>query len=130
MAKRAKPASENETLELPEHLADAIEHAKKLIVPYPQGDEEIKLPNLFRWLTPMLVPDPKWNGQGKQKRVLREPLLLLSFDRRAGSWKVTLSDSTLNLGGSCVVHSLLDAFIDVEHLMANNKFPWSEKKIT
>jgi hypothetical protein len=57
-------------------------------------------------------------------------MILLAFDRRAGAMKASLSDKTLNIGGSLVCQSLLTALIDLERGLRDGSFVWSEKKIT
>jgi len=116
--------------DLPEHLVAAMEHSKQLLIPTISQAEEEAIPTLFRFLTPMLVADPRYKGEGKPPKALREPTVFLTWDRRSGGFKVSLTDKVLNLTGSVVVVSLLSALTDVEKELASGRFPWAQKKIT
>jgi hypothetical protein len=116
--------------DLPTLLVGAVSQAANVALPYPNEQEEAEIPNLFQFLSPMVVSDPRYKGDGKAPRVMREPLMLTSWDRRAGCWRVSLSDKVFNLAGSLGVGGLLAAMLDVERAMAAGKFPWSQKKIT
>jgi hypothetical protein len=116
--------------DLPAILIGAVEHAEGILLPFPSEQEEKELPTLFQFMTPMVVNDPRYRGQGKTPRVLREPLLLLSWDRRQGAWKVSLSDKIFNLAGSVTCSTLIGALLDTEASLRSNAFPWAQKKIT
>jgi hypothetical protein len=84
----------------------AQEQALENAFPRPTDEERKRFPNLLWMVSPMLVPDPKFKGQGESPKVLREPLLMVSWDRTAGRWKWSLSDKTLNLSISGHLDSL------------------------
>jgi len=128
----SKPAKEKPTVnpDLPEMLVQAMEGARKLCVPFPTEEEEAEIPNLFGFLSPAIVSDPRYKGDGKPPRVLREPLMLISWDRRGGCWKVSLSDKVLNLGGSVGSGQLLRCLLVAEADLRSGSFRWSERKVT
>jgi hypothetical protein len=55
---------------------------------------------------------------------------MLSWDRRAGGWKVSISDKVLNLAGSMPVSCLALALAEVNRALANRSYPFSERKVT
>lgn len=114
--------------DLPENLARIVVASKEGSLPNGTGDDKERLPLLLEFLTPMMVSDPRYRGEGKPPRALREPMLLLSWDRRAGSWKVSLTDKVLNVGGSILVPTLWGALEDVEKHMTGGRITFSERK--
>lgn len=111
-------------------LAAAMESSKQLLVPTITLAEEEAIPNLYAFMTPGIVNDPRYRGEGKPPRALREPTLFITWSRRSGGFQVSLTDKVLNLTGSLVVVSLLSALTDVEKELASGRFTWSQKKIT
>jgi len=116
--------------DLPLELATVMESARAGAVPYPSLEEEASVPLLFKWLTPMIVTDPRYKGDGKAPKALREPLLMVSWDRRAGVWKASISDKVLNLSGSGYLKSLATALVDVEAHLRDASFTWGQRKVT
>jgi hypothetical protein len=95
-------------------------------VPTPHQEEKEQIPMLLELLTPSEWPDP--NHKGSEPRLIwREPLLLISWDKRAAAWKVNLSDSVLEVSGGCLASSLLTALIDAERALGNGGWSWSER---
>jgi len=116
--------------DLPDSLARVMESARAGAVPYPSIEEESMVPELFKWLTPMIVTDPRYKGEGKPPKALREPLLMISWDRRSGVWKASISDKVLNLSGSAGLKSLATALVDVEEHLRSGTFVWGQRKVT
>lgn len=86
------------------------------------------LPNLLAFLTPFAMPDNRHKGDGNPKTVLREAMVLISFDRRAGMWSLNLTDKQLGMGGRIQCKTLAGCLTDCEMLLANNAFPWGSKE--
>lgn len=129
MGKRKRVAKvEVVDFELPPLLASAVMAAKEKLKPAPNDADESKLPNLLAYLTPFAMPDPRHKGDAEAKIVLRESIALVSFDRRTGNWKVTLSDKLIGAGGSVACQSLSTCLQDVELLLSNGAFPWAARE--
>lgn len=118
------------TPDLPETLADAVQRAQAGTFPSPTTEEEAQLPNLFQLLTPMMVNDINHRGKGDPRKILREPLLMISWDRLNATWKLAIGDKVLNLSGSVPVKGLLTALSDAEAHLVAGTFPWKNKKVT
>jgi hypothetical protein len=129
MATKRKENGQTSQPELPPVLAHVVAEGQKLLLPHPSPEEESGISELFELMSPRLIHDPRWSGQGTAPLVLREPLLLVSWDRRAGAWKVSISDKVLNVAGSCLVPSLLDLVGMTNALIVAGKISWSQKKI-
>jgi hypothetical protein len=95
----------------------------------PKQEEFHAIPQLLELMSPRLIRDPRWSGQGTAPLVLREPLLMVSWDRRAGAWKLSLSDKVLNVSGSCLVVDLLTALVEGERGITEGRWNWAQKKI-
>jgi len=111
MSKKKKDDTRQQSL--PDVLAAFVASAKDGSLPTTPTEADRPLETLFELLRPCLVPDRKWNGQGRQKAVLREPLLMVAWDRRARAWKVTVADKQLNLSWTALAADLagcLEAF--------------------
>jgi hypothetical protein len=130
MASKPKKDPHANPPDLPEMLATVIENARSVLLPVAELQGDIELSTLFGFLSPMVIKDPRYRGDGKAPRVLREPLLLTSWDRRAGRWKCSLTDKVLNVSGSCLVSSLCGSLMDLDTELRNGSFQWSERKIT
>jgi len=124
---RGAPANPSD---LPESLAKVMLSASAGAVPYPSIEEEALCPELFKWLTPLIVNDPRYKGEGKPPKALREPLLMISWDRRIGAWKASISDKVLNLTGSGQIASLATTIVDVEKHLREQTFIWGQRKVT
>ena len=129
MAKKHKPKPvEPFEFTLPELLASAQASAQAKMKPQANPEDDERLPKLISFLTPLAMPDPHHKGPGNPKTILRESMLLISFDKRQGMWKVNLSDNALGLGGA-VYCSVLGAALDtVETMLRNGTFPWAAKE--
>jgi len=128
MAKEKPAAKPPISPDLPEFLAHVLDNVRQAKGPTPTTEEEAHLPRLFELLTPMMVADPRYRGEGKPPRVLREPMLLLSWDRRAGTWKCSITDKVLNVSTAIPVPTLLDALQAVERALASGQVIFSQRK--
>lgn len=99
-------------------------------MPYASIEEEAIVPLLFGWLTPLICNDPRYKGDGKPPKALREPLLMISWDRRGGFWKASISDKVLNVSGSGALKSLATALVDTETHLRDKTFVWGQRKVT
>lgn len=102
-------------------IKEALLQASENSVPIPSSEELEKLPQLLWFLSPALVDDPKHRGSQKPPKVLREPLLLVSWDRGAGRWKWAISDKTLNLSMDAHVDNLLSLGEQIEAAIVAKK---------
>jgi hypothetical protein len=116
--------------DLPETLAAAVLRAYEGTFPTPTEEEAQTIPHLFELLTPMMVRDPSHKGKGEPRKVLREPLLMLSWDRLQATWKLAIGDKVLNLSGQVPVRGLLTALADAEAALSAGTFPFKTKKVT
>jgi len=114
--------------DLPEFLATVLDSVRQKSGPTPTLEEEEKIPTLFQLMTPMMVNDPRYKGEGKPPRALREPMLLISWDRRASTWKVSLTDKVLNISTAIPVPTLVDALQEVEKALAGGKVTFAQRK--
>lgn len=111
-------------------LIRAREKAVQGSCPEPTAGDQEACPNLLAFLEPEVIRKIDWKGQGEAPRVLREPMIMLSWDRMAGRWKWGLSDKALNLSGLAYADTLSSAIADLESALAGDKVAWKEKKIT
>jgi len=128
MSKKKKDESSPQTL--PDGLAAFVASAKDGSLPTVPTEADRPLKTLFELLRPCLVPDRKWNGQGRQKAVLREPLLMIAWDRRARAWKVTVADKQLNLSWTALVQDLAGSLLDFSDAVLAGKVLPVEKEIS
>jgi len=107
--------------ELPEIFEALISRARDNHTP-PVNDQDQQLcPTLHQLLSPRLVDNPEYNGNGTPNKVLREPLLMLSWDRAAGMWRFSLSDKVLNFSCSGNVSCLSASIAEIEAAVASGK---------
>ena len=97
ITKNGKPASEEQILRLKEFMEKAHENS----YPRPTEEEQSTCPNLIAFLAPEVVNDPDHRGEHKPKRVLREPMAMVTFDRGAGRYKWVITDKIcrVQIGG-------------------------------
>jgi len=99
---------------LPPVLATLVERAHQQLIPkHDQADQEA-LPLLVQLLLPLRLDDPFHKGEGRPKQVWREPLLMVSFDRSQGQWKVAVSDRLFKLTTSTCSESLSGSLVAFE----------------
>jgi hypothetical protein len=130
MASKPKKALPATTPDLPTALAEYILSAGERSLPSITEEDAAQLSDLWEMMRPCLVLDPRYRGQGDPPKVLREPLLMISWDRRAGGWKISISDKVLNLAGSMPVTCLANALCEANRALANRSYPFSERKVT
>jgi hypothetical protein len=105
---------------IPGTLQGLIAQASKQITPkLSQGDKE-RLPALWECLLPFKTDDPKHKGEGKPKQVWVEPLLMVSWDRGLGQWKVAISHKTFSLTTSTVCPELHACLVAMNDALVNN----------
>jgi hypothetical protein len=129
MATKRKENGQPSQPDLPAVLTHVVEQGAHLHLPMPKQEELDAIPQLVELMSPRLIRDPRWSGQGTAPLVLREPLLMVSWDRRAGGWKLSLSDKVLNVSGSCLVVDLLTALVEGERGITEGRWNWAQKKI-
>lgn len=117
------------TPELPAALAKVLTEAGSGTFPTFSDAEMEKLPFLVDLLRPMLVDNPRHKGSGEARKVLREPIGMLSWDRNFGCWKFALGDKVLDFSGFVHVKSLLDLLTEVESQIAFGNFHTKRKKL-
>lgn len=116
--------------DLPEILAADVLRAETGCFP-PLLDKEAELcPKLHSILAPMMVNDPNHRGKGDPRKVLREPLLMISWDRAAGLWKWSLTDKVLNVGWDGPLPSLVGIAEAVETCLVAGTYRVKKKKVT
>lgn len=106
------------------------ETAAENSVPVPSEEELRAYPNLLWLLAPMALDDPKHVGEGKPRRVLREPLFMLSWDRGAGRYKWAVMDKVLKISTYGLLDGLLDPFAAVEKQLAEKTAFVKETEVT
>ena len=99
---------------VPGILATLVERAHQQMTPKHDQADEDTLPLLVQLLLPLRLDDPFHKGEGKAKQVWREPLLMISFDRSQGQWKVAVSDRRFKLTTSSCSESLSGALVAFE----------------
>jgi hypothetical protein len=130
MARSTRASVASNPPDLVEILAQAVLRAEEGSFPTATEEEAQAIPHLFQVLTPMMVTDPRHKGKGEPKKVLREPLLMVSWDRLTSAWKVGIADKVLNLTGSVGVYSLLTALTDADKHLVAGTFLWKSKKVS
>jgi hypothetical protein len=129
MAAKRKPDARPSQPDIGPVLAHVVEQGQQLHLPDPSEEERSAIGQLLELMSPRLIRDPRWSGQGQAPLVLREPLLMVSWDRRAGAWKLSISDKVLNVSGSCLVPNLLDLVVQGERGITEGRWTWAQKKI-
>lgn len=86
-------------------LKSWMEQAHENSYPKPTDEEMSCCPQLIAFLAPEVVNDPDHKGEHKPKRVLREPMFMLTFDRGAGQYKWVITDRIcrIQVGGQVPV---------------------------
>jgi len=118
------------TPDLPDVLGNALARARAGTSPPYTDQDEAHVPQLWQFLEPRLVADPRYKGNGSAGKVLREPMVMLSWDRLSGSWKWTLTDKVLNVTGILPVPGLVSCVVDLEMGFTKGTIQWKEKKVT
>jgi len=105
---------------IPGTVQGLVSRAKAQVVPkQAKGDKEA-LPALWECLLPFKTDDPKHKGEGKPKQVWVEPLLMVSWDRGLGAWKVAVSHKTFGITTSTLSEQLVDSLVAMNLALVNN----------
>lgn len=116
--------------DLPEVLANDVLRAETGCFPPLLDKEQESCPKLWTLLAPSLVKDPNYQGKGEPRKVLREPLLMISWDRAAGLWKWSLGDKVLNVAWDGPLPSLVGIAEAVEACLLAGTYRVKKKKVT
>jgi len=114
-----KPEKIEQTL-IPEPLQVLIARAGAQTVPKLANGDKGALEALWQCLLPFKTDDPKHKGEGKPKQVWVEPLLMVSWDRGLGAWKVAISHKTFGLTTSTTSEALGEALVAMNTALVNN----------
>jgi len=116
--------------DLPDALASAVVRAEAGCFPTFTEEEQARCPTLHSLLAPQLVNDPNHKGKGDPKKVLREPLLMISWDRAGGAWKWAIGDKLMNLAWDGPLPSLVGIAESVEIALAEGRYRVKKKKVS
>lgn len=95
-------------LDSPPELEALRERARTQVAPVVNPEEEELIQDLLILLRPSIVRIAPKNEGGIVKEVLREPMLMVVWDRAAGRWRWSITDRTYEISTSGYVASLLD----------------------
>jgi hypothetical protein len=130
MAKKKVKTSRPSNPDQEKALLDARERAIRNSCPLPSPTEVKNYPQLLWLISPSYVGDPKHNGDGEARLVLREPLFMLSWDRGAGRWKWAVSDKTWGISTGGLVESLDDLLLQIEQQIVRGEVSIKELDAT
>lgn len=116
--------------DLPEFLADSITRAEQGCFPTFTDEERERCPTLHSVLSPQLINDPNHKGKGDPKKVLREPLLMISWDRATGSWKWAIGDKMLNTSWAGPLPTIVGIAEQIELCLTEGRFSVRKKKVS
>jgi len=119
MARKRKQTSE--APELPANLSSIVERAEANSKPEPTEEASKVYPHLWETLSPMRVAEPKAASEGRTKMVLREPLLMVSWDRGNGCFKWVVTDKVLKFSLSGVLTDLTALASEIEEQIVSGK---------
>lgn len=131
MTRKRKPGeSPPITPELNGVLREIRNQAEENFGPIPGGAELEKCPKLLELISPGLVEVVIKGTDGKKRRELREPLLMVSWDRGAGRWKWAVNDRTLKY----TVYGWLETFMGlaegIEECLQTGKYQAKDNEKT
>jgi len=106
--------------ELPAVVEQLVARAAGQSVPKLCARDKDVLPLLWGLLVPRKLPDPLHKGEGKVRLVMREPLLMISWDGGLGLWKVAVSDKYFRLTTSASSDSLAGSLEALERALGDN----------
>jgi len=115
----SKKNGQREKPPIPEALQELLDRAKGQQAPRANKQDQEALGTLRELLMPIKIEDPNHRGEGTPKLVWREPLLMISFDRSMGAFKVALGDKLFKLTTSCLSESLGEALVALETAIKN-----------
>lgn len=124
MPKRKKSSPDKLAIlnpEMPEHLKKSIAEARTHTVPSIDDLTKKVCPHLFEYLSPRELKIEGDTEDARPKETFAEPLLMISWDRRAGTYKWSLMNKTINYGcgGSIIV--LGNTIQEIEDCIAENR---------
>ena len=99
---------------LPEIVKQLVAKAQEQAHPLESKADETDLPLLRSLLMPVRIDDPNHGGEGRPKQVWREPLLMISFDRGMGRFKVAVGDRLFKLTTSAWAEDLSGSLAALE----------------
>lgn len=96
--KNGQPSNPDEQILV---LRDWMKTAHANSYPQPTDEEKTSCPNLIAFLAPEVIGDPDHRGEHKPKKVVREPMLMVTWDTAAGRWKWVITDKVcrVQVGG-------------------------------
>jgi len=130
MARKKGEAVASVDPDLPEFLAQSLVRAEEGCFPTFTDEERKICPILHSLLSPQLINDPKHKGQGDPRKVLREPLLMISWDRAGGAWKWAITDKLLNTNWLGTLPTLVGLEASVELCLVERRYTVKKKKVT
>jgi len=110
------------TPDLPDVLKLVKNQADENSVPIPSAEESASLAKLLELITPLVVSVPVKGSVDKTVRNLREPLLMISWDRGCGAWKWAVNDRVLKYTIYGHLHSLVGLAEGIEACLVSGKF--------
>lgn len=120
--KRKAPDEAPITPELNGVLRAIRNQAEENFGPIPSSNEQEALKSLLELLSPQLVTVVIKGTDGKTQKQLREPLLMVSWDRGAGRWKWAVNDRTLKYTVYGHLESLLGLAEGIEQALREGKY--------
>jgi hypothetical protein len=109
-----RPASNPD--QLPEYLAAIVQQGGGEVGPTLDTDLD-SYPALCQVLSPRIVCIPPCDSYPKGTKVLREPLLSISWDRGLGAWRWSISDKVLNRRVSGAAAGLMLLLSSIENCL-------------
>lgn len=121
MASKSKPNGQPSDPDQILVLREWMEKAHENSYPIPSEEERTGCPQLIAWLAPQVVNDPDHKGEQKPKRVLREPMFMVTFDRSAGRYKWAITDKVCRVQVGGWFDSLLGFSSEIERQLVEKK---------
>ncbi len=98
-AKKSEPAEvASVNPEMPIHLATSLTLARTHMLPTFDEEHYNLWSRLIEYISPREVKLPGKTTEDRPRDAFSEPLLMISWDRRAGQFKWSISNKTLNYG--------------------------------
>jgi hypothetical protein len=103
-------------------LIELRRQAMKGRIPSPSVAEEDSIPKLWKLLAPAEVRLGDGNGSGPVERAIREPMMILNYSRRVGTWVVSITDKLLRNRVTITVSSPLTAIAEAEAKLVSGDY--------
>jgi hypothetical protein len=84
--------------DLPKSLISSLTRAIGYKMPVPEPEVLKRFPLVMEYLSTRAIKVPSGEENGKPRDAFAEPLLMISWDRRAGSFKWNCSNKLMNFG--------------------------------